>query len=191
MGGLQRDLNMAKVRSGALDTNYKKVQKEQQVVQLQLGQSQAECTRLANEDERLRATIKEAEKNAERATFDVCITIADLKKDVQRATRKLDMELHRTKTLRELVENNRKLYYQERQKVSALLQVHIFSRPHMLCLIMLISSLCLTSPHQAKKGANTKHKKEINIMTQTMCAREEHVEEMQSTYGEKIYEVTG
>ncbi len=47
---------------------------------------------------------------------------------------------------------------------------------------MLISSLCLTSPHQAKKEANTKHKKEIKIMTQTMCAREEHVEEMQSAY---------
>jgi hypothetical protein len=40
----------------------------------------------------------------------------------------------------------------------------------------------LTSPHQAKKEANTKHKKEINIMTQTMCAREEH--------GKKIYEIT-
>jgi hypothetical protein len=112
-----------------------------------------------------------------------------LKKDLQRATRKLNMELHRTKSLRELVEDNKKLYYQERKNVSAFLQVHNFFRPHMLCLIMLISSLCLTSLHQAKKEANTNHKKEINIMTQTMCAREEHVEEMQSAYAklEKKY----
>ncbi len=45
---------------------------------------------------------------------------------------------------------------------------------------MLISSMCLSSPLKVKKEAKSEHVKEINIMTQTMQAREAHVVNMET-----------
>jgi hypothetical protein len=47
---------------------------------------------------------------------------------------------------------------------------------------MLISSMCLSSPLKAKQEAKSEHVKDINIMTQTMEAREAHVENMRSAF---------
>jgi hypothetical protein len=47
---------------------------------------------------------------------------------------------------------------------------------------MLISSMCLSSPLKAKQEAKSGHVKEINIMIQSMEAREAHVENMRSAF---------
>ena len=128
VGGLQRDLSTARVKSGALDTKQSEAQKELQAVKSELQVREEEYNRLARDNKRLRDNVIEAEKRAERATVSAGTTIAILEKDVRRATRKYDNELNRNAKMSETLEKEKKLNVEERKKVFALLQVDEFTR---------------------------------------------------------------
>ena len=128
VGGLQRNLNTARVKSGALDIKQSEAQKELQALKFQLQLREKECMQLARDNKRLRDNVFDAEKNAEKATLSAGTIIVLLEKDVQRATRRYDMELKRNVKLSKALEQVKKLNVEERKKVSALHQVYYLTR---------------------------------------------------------------
>jgi hypothetical protein len=78
------------------------------------------------------------------------------------------MEWKRNKNIRETLGKETNLYAEERKR--SLRYFRWMNPVPMLSLIMLISSLCLTTPRQVKKEAKTEHKKEINVMIKAICA---------------------